>query len=573
MIEFKTIRWKNFLSTGDNFTEVYLNRSSSTLILGTNGAGKSTILDALTFGLFGKPFRKINKPQLVNTVNEKDCIIEIEFKIGKKDWLVRRGIKPNVFEILLNGKLLDQDSKVKDYQKYLEENILKLNYKSFTQTVILGSATFVPFMQLSAADRRDIIEDLLDIKIFTTMNDLLKLKQSELKDELFENDKNRELVDQNIDMHERYIESAEENKEKAIQAHKGKIATKGTEVNLHLSDIEELNTQVKDLNENIIDYTKIKNKQSKLDNLESQLMSSSKKHSKDIKWFESIDSCPTCKQSVTEDHKCNMIDDKKEKVSEIEKAITALAVEFKSVNGRMNEITTIQQNITEINGNIIDKNTVVRMLHNQISELNNELNDMKNDDSASVTKLNKELKILKKTLGVHNKEREELLSLREFYSVSSLLLKDTGVKTSIIKYYLPKMNKLINKYLQEMDFYINFTMDEKFSENIKSRGRENFSYASFSEGEKMRIDLALLFTWRSIAKMKNSVNTNLLILDEVFDSSLDISGTDEFLKLLNTLGGNNVFVISHKGEILYDKFRSVIKFDKVKNFSQIVEEK
>ncbi len=573
MIEFKTIRWKNFLSTGNNFTEVYLNRSSSTLILGTNGAGKSTILDALTFGLFGKPFRKINKPQLVNTINEKDCLIEIEFKIGKKDWLVRRGIKPNVFEILVNGKLLDQDSKVKDYQKYLEENILKLNYKSFTQTVILGSATFVPFMQLSAADRRDIIEDLLDIKIFTTMNDLLKIKQSELKDELFENDKNRELVDQNIDMHERYIESAEENKEKAIQVHKGKIGLKGTEINLHLSDIEELNIQVKDLNENIIDYTKVKNKQSKLDNLESQLMSSSKKHSKDIKWFESIDSCPTCKQSVTEDHKCNMIDDKKEKVVEIDKAISALSAEFKTVNLRMNEITTIQQNITEINGQIIDKNTVVRMLHNQISELNNELNDMKNDDSASVTKLNKELKSLKKKLGVHNKEREELLSRREYYSVSSLLLKDTGVKTSIIKYYLPKMNKLINKYLQEMDFYINFTMDEKFSENIKSRGRENFSYASFSEGEKMRIDLALLFTWRSIAKMKNSVNTNLLILDEVFDSSLDISGTDEFLKLLNTLGGNNVFVISHKGEILYDKFRSVIKFDKVKNFSQIVEEK
>ena len=573
MIEFKTIRWKNFLSTGNNFTEVYLNRSSSTLILGTNGAGKSTILDALTFGLFGKPFRKINKPQLVNTINEKDCLIEIEFKIGKKDWLVRRGIKPNVFEILVNGKLLDQDSKVKDYQKYLEENILKLNYKSFTQTVILGSATFVPFMQLSAADRRDIIEDLLDIKIFTTMNDLLKIKQSELKDELFENDKNRELVDQNIDMHERYIESAEENKEKAIQVHKGKIGLKGTEINLHLSDIEELNIQVKDLNENIIDYTKVKNKQSKLDNLESQLMSSSKKHSKDIKWFESIDSCPTCKQSVTEDHKCNMIDDKKEKVVEIDKAISALSAEFKTVNLRMNEITTIQQNITEINGQIIDKNTVVRMLHNQISELNNELNDMKNDDSASVTKLNKELKSLKKKLGVYNKEREELLSRREYYSVSSLLLKDTGVKTSIIKYYLPKMNKLINKYLQEMDFYINFTMDEKFSENIKSRGRENFSYASFSEGEKMRIDLALLFTWRSIAKMKNSVNTNLLILDEVFDSSLDISGTDEFLKLLNTLGGNNVFVISHKGEILYDKFRSVIKFDKVKNFSQIVEEK
>jgi DNA repair exonuclease SbcCD ATPase subunit len=575
MIEFQTIRWKNFLSTGNNFTSVDLNRSPTTLILGTNGAGKSTILDGLTFGLFGRPFRKINKPQLVNSVNEKDCLIEIEFKIGSKSYKVKRGIKPNVFEIwnTYSGVMINQDSKAKDYQKYLEENILKLNYKSFTQTVILGSATFVPFMQLSASDRRDIIEDLLDIKIFTTMNDMLKIKQIELKDELFENDKNRELTDQKIDMQERYIESADANKQKAVQEHKGKIALKTMEINSHISDVEVFGKQVEDLNESISDFSKIKKKQSKLDNIESQLMSSSKKHTKDIKWFESIDSCPTCKQSVTENHKKNMISDKKEKVGEIENAITALSAEFKSVNLRMNKITSIQENISNINSQIAEKNTVVRMLQKQVSELTNEIGVMENDDSASVTKLNKELKDLKKTLSEHNKIREELLTKREYYTVSSVLLKDTGVKTSIIKYYLPKMNKLINKYLQEMDFYVNFTMDEKFSENIKSRGRENFSYASFSEGEKMRIDLALLFTWRAIAKMKNSVNTNLLILDEVFDSSLDNSGTDEFLKLLNTLGGNNVFVISHKGEILYDKFRSVIKFDKVKNFSQIVEEK
>ena len=572
MIEFQKIRWKNFLSTGNNFTEVQLNRSSSTLILGTNGAGKSTILDALTFGLFGKPFRKINKPQLVNSINEKDCLIEIEFKIGNKEYLVRRGIKPNKFEVFIDGDMVDQDSKVKDYQRYLEENILKLNYKSFTQTVILGSATFVPFMQLNANDRRDIIEDLLDIKIFTTMNDILKIKQSELKDSLYDIDKHRELLDQKIDMQERYIEDAKTNKTKAIELNQKKIEEKQIQIDNYLDNVTDLNSKIVDLTTLISDEDKVRKKQSKLDSLESQLMNSNKKNKKDITWFEEIDSCPTCKQGIDDGHRHSMIEDKKNKVVEIETAISQLTEQFKQVNNRMNEIAEVREQLHQVNSEIMEKNTEMRLLKGNISELQNELNELENSDS-SANELKKELKIFKNQMAGFDDEKKELVTRREYYNVSSMLLKDTGVKTSIIKYYLPKMNKLINKYLQEMDFYVNFTMDEKFSENIKSRGRENFSYSSFSEGEKMRIDLALLFTWRQIAKMKNSVNTNLLILDEVFDSSLDNSGTDEFLKLLNALGGNNVFVISHKGEILYDKFHSVIKFDKVKNFSQIVEEK
>jgi len=572
MLEFQNIRWKNFLSTGNNFTEVILNKSSTTLILGTNGAGKSTILDALTFGLFGKPFRKINKPQLTNSINEKDCLIEINFNIGKTKYLVRRGIKPTIFEIYHNGKLIDQDSKAKDYQRYLEENILKLNYKSFTQTVILGSATFVPFMQLNANDRRDIIEDLLDIKIFSTMNDHLKVRQSALKDDIDMNTLERDKVEYSIDMQERYVESTAKNKAKKIKTNINRIAEKEVEVSSAFDEIETINAKITELNESISDFETVKKKQSKLDNLESQLLANGKKHKKDIDFFEKIDTCPSCKQSVDDEHRCNIVADKKSKIDEINDAVDKLSEQFKVVNKRLSEITTAQDEIYKLNSKVTENNTTIRMIQRNIKEIQEENDELQNDET-SITELKKELKKLTTSLNKLDNKRKELLEKREYYNVSSMLLKDTGVKTSIIKYYLPKMNGLINKYLKEMDFYVNFTMDEKFSENIKSRGRENFSYASFSEGEKMRIDLALLFTWRAIAKMKNSVNTNLLILDEVFDSSLDNSGTDEFLKLLNTLGGNNVFVISHKGEILYDKFHSVIKFDKVKNFSQIVQEK
>jgi len=572
MLEFQSIKWKNFLSTGNNFTEVALNKSSTTLILGTNGAGKSTILDALTFGLFGKPFRKINKPQLTNSINDKDCLIEINFQIGKTKYMVRRGIKPTIFEIYHNGKLIDQDSKAKDYQKYLEENILKLNYKSFTQTVILGSATFVPFMQLNANDRRDIIEDLLDIKIFSIMNENLKQRQSLLKDDIDTNTLERDKIEYSIDMQERYMENAAKNKAKKIKTNNEKISEKETEVSSAFDEIEIINSKIIELTESISDFDDVKKKQNKLDNLESQLIATGKKHKKDIDFFETIETCPSCKQSVEDEHRCNIVDDKKSKIEEINTAVEKLSKQFKVVNSRLSEITTVQDEIYKLNSKVTENNTTIRMIQKNIKEIQEE-NDELNNDETSITELKKEMKKLTTSLSKLDIKRKELVEQREYYNVSSMLLKDTGVKTSIIKYYLPKMNGLINKYLKEMDFYINFTMDEKFSENIKSRGRENFSYASFSEGEKMRIDLALLFTWRAIAKMKNSVNTNLLILDEVFDSSLDNSGTDEFLKLLNTLGGNNVFVISHKGEILYDKFHSVIKFDKVKNFSQIVQEK
>ena len=572
MIEFNNIKWKNFLSTGNNYTSVQLDRTSTTLILGSNGAGKSTILDALCFGLFGKAFRKINKPQLVNSINEKDCSIEINFTIGRKKYLVRRGIKPNVFEVWIDGKMLDQDSKIKDSQTYLEDNILKLNYKSFTQTVILGSATFVPFMQLSAADRRDIIEDLLDIKIFTSMNEILKVKQSVLSSSLSENEHDRKLINNNIQLQKKYIEEVTATKTSSIKSIENKISLRDASITENEKIIDSEISNQDNLTSSVEDKDTTQQRQNKLDSLESQLMLNLKKNKKDEKFFSEIDNCPTCKQEINDTHKHSMCSDAKTKVSELELGLQKISIEFKKVNARLNSIADIHEKI-RLSGKIIsEKQSEIKIMRSNILEFNSEIKEL-NESDTSTKPLEKELAKQEKNLDKLNSIREELVEKREYQNIASVLLKDSGVKTSIIKYYLPVMNKLINQYLHEMDFYVNFTMDEKFSEVIKSRSRENFSYASFSEGEKMRIDLALLFTWRTIAKMKNSVNTNLLILDEVFDSSLDNTGTDEFLKLLNTLGGNNVFVISHKGEILYDKFRSVIKFGKVKNFSQIVEEK
>jgi DNA repair exonuclease SbcCD ATPase subunit len=568
MIEFKKIRWKNFLSTGDKFTEIQLNRTSSTLIVGENGAGKSTILDALTFGLFGKPFRKINKPQLVNTVNEKDCVIEIEFSIGKREYLVRRAIKPNKFEVYIDGKMLDQDSKIRDSQIYLEENILKLNFKSFTQTVILGSATFVPFMQLNANDRRDIIEDILDIKIFSAMNEILKTKSTLLKDELFENEKERELQDYKIDLQERNIQQLNEDKSASIKQNKTKIKDKRLQQKKILSENEEYDSQLNTLALSIGDEVKAVTKNKKLEKLDTQLHNNISKIEGDINWFENKDVCPSCQQDIEDEHKHEIISSKNTKKEEIESALLDLQKELDSTQERIQEIETIKKEILELNNKKSSNMNTFSFIQDSIDEIEKEIEDAENNND-NMNSLEEELKELRKLAKDLDSKRRELVDTRNYYNVASQFLKDTGVKTSIVKYYLPIMNKLINKYLQEMDFYINFTLDEKFSENIKSRARENFTYPSFSEGEKMRIDLALLFTWREIARMKNSVNTNLLILDEVFDSSLDATGTDEFLKLLNTLGGNNVFVISHKGDILYDKFHSVVRFEKVKGFSRI----
>ena len=572
MLEFQKIRWKNFLSTGDNFTEILLNKSPTTLILGANGAGKSTVLDALTFGLFGKPFRKINKPQLTNSVNEKDCLIEIEFIIGKTKYLIRRGIKPGIFEIYHNKKMINQDSKIKDYQKYLEDNILKLNFKSFTQTVILGSATFVPFMQLSAKDRRDIIEDLLDIKIFSSMNEILKSRLIDHKENVRGNDNERNNIDNQIHLQESSIEEIKKDRKKLIQTSKKKIEEYQLKIDENDSCIEKLNAKISMLNDTLVELKPVQKKISKMDSISAGLTSKIKSLKKDQEFFHDIDNCPTCKQDVDSSHKEMMISERKDKQKEIELALEDFKVEYEAINARMDELLNTQSKVSSLTADISEKTSHNRGLKTSIKDYEKEIEELESTDT-STTKMRKELKKFTEQKQKIERIREELLEEREYLNVASTLLKDGGIKTSIIKYYLPIMNGLINKYLHQMDFYVNFTMDENFSENIQSRNRENFSYTSFSEGEKMRIDLALLFTWREVAKMKNSVNTNLLVLDEVFDSSLDSNGTDEFLKLLNELGGNNVFVISHKGEILYDKFRSIIKFDKVKNFSKIVEEK
>ena len=568
MIEFQKVRWKNFLSTGNHFTEITLNRSASTLIVGENGAGKSTILDALTFSLFGKSFRKINKPQLVNSVNSKDCVIEIEFKIGKVGYLVRRGIKPNIFEIYINGKMLDQDSKIRDSQLYLEENILKLNYKSFTQTVILGSATFVPFMQLSANDRRDIIEDILDIKIFSSMNELLKGKSAIVKDALYNNEKERELQNYKIEMQDRSIGDAKNLKKNSIKTFKSKIKTQKVAQKELLESNTTLADTVNALIEEVVDETKITTKKRKMDKLENQLSNNSVKIDSEIDWFKTNDVCPSCQQDINDGHKNCIVEEKGKKKDELTDAIASLNEEMLAVRAKLDIINEKKETLYDTK-NIMHNNVVkIDFIQKNIDWLEADIDDIENNNT-NVKKLEKELKELNAELKSLDTVRGELVDDKNYFTVAGQFLKDTGVKTSIIKYYLPIMNKLINRYLQEMDFYINFTMDERFVENIKSRGREGFTYSSFSEGEKMRVDLALLFTWREIARMKNSVNTNLLVLDEVFDSSLDATGTDEFLKLLNTLGGNNVFVISHKGDILFDKFNETVKFEKVKNFSQI----
>lgn len=572
MLEFKSIRWKNFLSTGDQFTEVYLNRSSTTLILGTNGAGKSTVLDALTFGLFGKPFRKINKPQLVNSVNGRDCLIEIDFSIGKNEYLIRRGIKPAIFEIYINGNMINQDSRIKDYQRHLEENILKLNFKSFTQTVILGSATFVPFMQLSAKDRRDIIEDLLDIKIFSSMNEILKTRILEHRENLNSVDSELNLVDNKIYMQERSIEEINKDRNKLIDACHSNIERYSDQILNAESKIESINEKISDLKNSSGNEITLRKKLYKMDSIQSALATKLTSVRNDIEFFQDLDTCPTCRQSVDDIHKNSILQERAFKEEELNNAIQEFNSEYSLVSSDLKSTAKVNENIAELTSSILEENSNIKSMRNMIDEQQSQIIDLESCDE-STEKLRSDLKKFNVEKNKLEKSKNSLLDDREYYNVSSMLLKDSGIKTSIVKYYLPIMNNLINKYLHQMDFYVNFKMDESFSEKIESRNRENFSYSSFSEGEKMRIDLALLFTWREVAKMKNSVNTNLLILDEVFDSSLDINGTDEFLKLLNDLGGNNVFVISHKGEILYDKFRSVIKFDKVKNFSKIVEEK
>ena len=567
MIIFKTVRWKNFLSTGNTFIEIPLDKDSTTLIIGENGPGKSTILDALCFGLFGKPFRNINKPQLLNTVNSSSCLVEVEFDVGKKKVKVIRGIKPNVFEIYVNGKMYNQDANVRDYQKYLEQQILKLNYQSFTQVVILGSSTFVPFMQLKARHRREVVEEILDIQIFSLMNMLLKQKLKSIDEEMRNVNYEFELTSEKISLQENYIEDLEANKNKILEEKISQSSEMDNKLFIKKETIRNLEECNGELAKEISDISKTQNRFEKLKGIQATLKEKHRAHTKLIDFFENNTDCPTCQQHIDETFKNNMIDNKKDAASKVSFGMQELVDELATTEKTLAYCNDVISRIQETTVEIAKENSSIVELEKYNTKIKTEIEHLQTDNVEKED--HEKLKSLKKELALIDKQKSKLREDKTYSEAARNMLTDTGIKTKIIKQYLPIMNKLINTYLTSMEFYVNFTLNENFEESIKSRYRDDFTYASFSEGEKMRIDLALLFTWRAVAKMKNSTNTNLLILDEIFDSSLDNTGTDEFLKILNTLGNENVFVISHKQDALADKFRNTIKFEKVKNFSHV----
>ena len=568
MIKFEVIRWKNFLSTGGQFTEVSFNRSTTTLIIGENGAGKSTILDALCFALFNKPFRAINKPQLVNSINQKQMVVEVEFSIGSKQYKIIRGGKPTIFEIYLNGELLNQDAAARDYQKYLEDQVLKLNYKSFTQIVILGSASFTPFMQLRIDHRREVIEDLLDIKIFTTMNTVLKDKITEVKTSITQLDSQIEIGKTKAKLQQDYIKTLEEDKQKKVEDVQKRISETNDEISLLSIRVDDIQRHEAGLQSTISDATEVRNKQSDVGAIIKKLSERIKSQKTNISFYDEHDVCPTCSQSLEDEVKRKAKELHECKVEEFTLAIQELTKQQDTLTTRLNGIATVEGEISKHKSNIIGYNTQVIAAQNYIQRLQAEITTG-NGNTTNIEDERNRLKSLAKDVVEKAENRSRLVEEKHYLDIGGMLLKDTGIKTKIIKQYLPVINKLVNKYLQLMDFFVTFELDETFTEKIKSRHRDEFSYASFSEGEKAKIDLALLFTWRTIARMKNSASTNLLMLDEVFDGSLDINGTDFVMTILNTLGeDSNIFIISHK-DALFDKFRSVIKFEKKNGYSQI----
>jgi DNA repair exonuclease SbcCD ATPase subunit len=569
MIIFKKLRYQNLLSTGNQFTELDLNRSKSTLVVGENGAGKSTFIEALTFALYGTPFRNINKPQLINSITGKNLVVELEFSIGKKEYMVRRGIKPSVFEIFLNDRLIDQTADIREYQEMLEKQILKLNFKSFSQIVVLGSANYVPFMQMKSQDRRKVVEDLLDIQIFSVMNSLLKEKLQTNRSDLQDVDYKIDLCQQKIDMHRKHIDTLRANNDELIEQKRQKIREHQEGVDSYGIDIETLMEQVEALNQQVVDQDKVTTRKTKLVQMEASLEDRVRKLNKEIQFFHDHDNCPTCKQGIDHDFKNETIQSRQLKTQEVSEAISKIESEIEGANDRLNIIADINKSITAVNTKIQDNNQQIKFLNRYITDLTKEIKDLE-DQANKITTDQDETSSFVEELENHCKRKEMLSNQKAVFDVSSHLLKDTGIKTKIIRQYVPIMNKLINKYLAAMDFFVNFELDESFNETIKSRFRDDFSYASFSEGEKMRIDLSLMFTWRAIAKLRNSASTNLLIMDEVFDSSLDAGGTEEFLKILESLTlDTNTFIISHKGDQLYDKFHSVLRFEKHANFSRI----
>lgn len=569
MIYFKTIRWKNFLSTGNTFTEIAFNKHKTTLIVGENGAGKSTMLDALSFAMYGKPFRKINKNQLINTVNGKGAVVELEFSIGKKEYKVVRGIKPNVFDIYCDEVLIDQNADAKEYQSYLESHILKLNQKSFAQIVILGSASFIPFMQLPSAHRREIIEDLLDIGIFSTMNSLLKDKIALNRIHTTDTDHLIRSNADKIELYKKHIESLKQNTDELVKQKHDRVASLETDIANANQQIELLNQEVDQLMDSISDQTKVETKSKKIVEISHQVETKLSRIKKDVSFFETHDDCPTCRQGIAHEHKQVIIQNNTSQIDEIIQGKAKIQEELDALNARVQEINTVNHNIHKHNTTINSLNVEIRTWKNFIKELNKEISALQSNTSQ-IDANNEEIAQLKQQLKTAVEKKEELLKDKQVYDIASVLLKDTGIKTKIIKQYIPVINKLINKYLAAMDFFVNFELNESFEETIKSRFRDEFTYDSFSEGEKSRIDLALLFAWRAVAKLRNSASTNLLIMDEVFDSSLDVQGGDELIKIIQSVvGDSNIFVISHKTDQLMDKFEHMIKFEKYKNFSRI----
>lgn len=568
MIQFKLLKYKNFLSTGNYWTELQLDRSSNTLVVGSNGSGKSTMLDALTFSLFGKPFRDVNKPQLLNSINQKDCVVEVDFTIGDKEYRIIRGIKPALFEIHCNGKLINQDAAARDYQEYLEKIILKLNYKSFTQIVILGSASFVPFMQLSTADRRSIIEDLLDIQIFSTMNNVLKERLSMNKTEIVDNKFMIEKKTESLQLQEANIQKNSRDNEHRIKSLKDEIDKSQTQIKTLLDSNQVITVEIEKLKTTITNKSEIETNVKQLNQFEGKVQTNLNNSKKYLQFFRDSDDCPTCKQTIDKDFKDNQISELLSKVKESEDGLKAMK---DKADEYQEKLEAIQKTITAIQtkqNSITTNNSSVSAINSYINKLNEQIKDF-NDVKEDLIQETENLNILKEELEQLENRKKELLDTKQYFEVAANLLKDTGIKTRIIKQYVPVINELVNKYLSALDFYVNFTLDETFKETIKSRHRDEFSYASFSEGEKQRIDMALMLTWREVAKLKNSTNTNLLILDEVFDSSLDANGTEYLMNVLHLLKDTNLFVISHKGDILQDKFRSMIQFEKKNNFSRM----
>ena len=572
MILFEKIRWKNFLSTGNQYTELDFKKNNTNLIVGANGAGKSTVLDALTFSLFGKPFRKINKPQLPNSINERDCRVEVEFSIGSVKWKVVRGIKPNVFEIYREDVLLDQDAAALDQQKWLEKNLLKMNYKSFTQIVILGSSTFVPFMQLNVSNRREVIEDLLDIRIFSSMNSVIKEKIRLVKEDIKTLELKKESLNDKVKMQEEFIEELESRGNANIDSNMNKIDNLLDEENEYILNNESLNYKMETLQEHVSDVAGATDKLRKLSNLKGKISQKVTTITKEYKFFADNVTCPTCTQSIEEEFRINKIEDAQTKAKELQSGYKELEEAIKEEEERERQFTNLSKEITNLTHGISKNNTKISGCQRQIRDLESEVQTI-TDQLANRNTEHDKLANFKDNLKTTYDQLTSKKDTINYYDFSYSLLKDGGVKSKIIKKYLPLINQQVNRYLQMMDFYINFTLDEEFNETVQSPIHEDFSYASFSEGEKMRIDLALLFTWREVARFKNSVNTNLLIMDEVFDSSLDGMGTEEFLKIIRyVVKDANIFVISHKTG-MEDKFESVIRFDKVKGFSGMVNSK